>query len=52
VPYVVDQCFQISKPNPYSYVLWWSWVKNWNGELNVGYYNYPSYLKYVWTDKQ
>jgi len=51
VPYVAEQCFQISKPNPYNYVLWWTWVKNWNGELNVGYYNYPSYLKYTWTDQ-
>jgi peptide/nickel transport system substrate-binding protein len=50
VPYVVEQCFQISKPNPYNYVLWGPWVKNWNGEQNVGYYNYPSYLKYIWID--
>jgi peptide/nickel transport system substrate-binding protein len=50
VPYVVEQCFQISKPNPYNYVLWGSWVKNWSGEQNVGYYNYPSYLKYIWID--
>jgi len=50
VPYVVEQCFQISKPSPYTYVVWWPWVKNWNGELNVGFYNSPSYLKYRWSD--
>jgi len=50
VPYVVEQCFQISKPSPYTYVVWWPWVKNWNGELNVGYYNGASYLKYRWSD--
>jgi len=51
VPYVVEQCFQISKPSPYTYTLWWPWVKNWNGELNIGYYNGASYLKYRWCDQ-
>jgi peptide/nickel transport system substrate-binding protein len=50
VPYVVEQCYQISKPSPYTYTCWWPWVKNWNGELNVGYYNGTSYLKYRWCD--
>jgi peptide/nickel transport system substrate-binding protein len=50
MPYVIEQCWVIPKPNPYSYVVWWSWRKNWNGELNVGFYNTPSYLKYTWTD--
>jgi len=46
VPYVLEQCWVISKPSPYTYICWWPWVKNWNGEFNVGYYNSPSYLKY------
>ena len=51
MPYVIEQCWVIPKPGPYSYVVWWPWRKNWNGELNVGFYNYPSYLKYTWTDQ-
>jgi peptide/nickel transport system substrate-binding protein len=50
MPYVLEQCWVLAKPNPYSYVIWWPWVKNWHGELQVGYYNYPSYLKYRWQD--
>ncbi len=50
MPYVIEQCWVVAKPANYSYVLWWSWRKNWNGELNVGFYNNPSYLKYTWTD--
>ncbi len=50
VPYVLEQCWSISKPSPYLYVVWWPWVKNWNGEFNIGYYNSPSYLKYRWSD--
>jgi peptide/nickel transport system substrate-binding protein len=50
MPYVIEQCWVIPKPTPYSYIIWWPWVKNWNGEQHVGYYNYPSYLKYIWMD--
>jgi peptide/nickel transport system substrate-binding protein len=51
MPYVIEQCWVIPKPAPYNYVIWWKWRKNWNGELNVGFYNYPSYIKYTWTDQ-
>ena len=50
MPYVIEQCWVIAKPNPYTFVIWWPWVKNWHGELQVGYVNYPSYLKYRWQD--
>ena len=50
LPYILEQAWVIPKPNPYAYVIWWPWVKNWNGELSVGYYNYPSYMKYRWQD--
>ena len=49
-PYIIEQCWAIPKPNPYIYVIWWPWVKNWNGELSVGYYNGPNYYKYEWID--
>jgi peptide/nickel transport system substrate-binding protein len=51
VPYIIEQCWVIPKPNPYMYVVWWTWVNNWNGELNIGYYNSPSYLKYIWMNE-
>ncbi len=51
MPYVIEQCWVIAKPAAYTYVLWWSWRKNFNGELNVGFYNNPSYIKYTWTDQ-
>ncbi|MDO9334279.1 MAG: ABC transporter substrate-binding protein [Dehalococcoidales bacterium] len=50
MPYVLEQCWVISKPSPYLYTVWWSWIKNWNGELFTGYYN-TSYVKYIWTDQ-
>jgi peptide/nickel transport system substrate-binding protein len=47
---VLENCWAIPTPNAYSYVVWWPWVKNWNGELYVGYYSYPLYMKYRWQD--
>jgi peptide/nickel transport system substrate-binding protein len=47
---VLENCWVIPTPNAYSYVVWWPWVKNWNGELYVGYYSYPLYMKYRWQD--
>jgi peptide/nickel transport system substrate-binding protein len=50
VPYVVEQCWVVPVPNAWYYVCWWPWVKNWNGELYVGYYSLYSYMKYRWQD--
>jgi len=50
MPYVLEQCWVHPKPNPTTYTMWWPWVHNYEGAFNVGYYNYPSYQKYVWLD--
>ncbi|HEX9897001.1 MAG TPA: ABC transporter substrate-binding protein [Dehalococcoidales bacterium] len=51
VPYIIEQSWVIPTPLAYTYVCWWPWIKNWNGELSVGFYNNPSYLKYEWIDQ-
>ncbi len=50
IPYVLEQAWVIPGINARNYILWWPWVKNYHGELYVGYYNTFSYLKYVWMD--
>jgi len=50
MPYLLEQAYVIPKPNPLLVVMWWPWVENFNGAFNCGYYNWPSYLKYVWHD--
>ena len=52
VPYIIEQSWVIPAPIPYSYVCWWPWLKNWRGELSIGYYNNPNYLKYQWIDQE
>jgi peptide/nickel transport system substrate-binding protein len=50
VPYLLEKCYVIPKPTPYTYVVWWPWRKNWNGEIYVGYYSIYTYHKYIWQD--
>jgi peptide/nickel transport system substrate-binding protein len=51
VPYILEQSWVIPTPLAYTYVVWWPWIKNWNGELSVGFHNGPNYLKYRWIDQ-
>jgi peptide/nickel transport system substrate-binding protein len=51
MPYLLEQAYVIPVPGPYYYVLWWPWVKNYHGELTVGYYNSTDIGKYIWLDQ-
>ena len=51
VPYVLEKAWVIPCPNPYMFSMWWPWMKNYNGELSIGYFNMHNYLKYVWFDQ-
>jgi peptide/nickel transport system substrate-binding protein len=50
--YVLDQAWYIPRPLPYSYVLWWPWIKGYHGELGVGWAG-PGWVwvRYVWADQ-
>ena len=50
MPYLLEQCYVIPLPSAYLYTLWWPWVKNYNGEYCVGYYNYWLTQKYTSRD--
>lgn len=49
--YVLDQAWEIPSPAPPGYHFWWPWVKNYHGEISMGYDNAYSYAKYVWIDQ-
>ena len=51
MPYLLEQCYVIPLPSAYLYTMWWPWVKNYNGEYCVGYYNYWLTQKYTWRDQ-
>ena len=39
-----------SDPMSSLYNFWWPWVKNYNGELTIGYYN-SIWPQYIWIDQ-
>ena len=49
--YVLDQPYCIPTPAYPNYVLWWPWLKNYSGELSVGYAPGDSWVQYVWIDQ-
>jgi len=50
LPYLLEQAYVIALPAPYYYTFWWPWLKNYNGELSLGYYN--GGLRYAWIDQE
>jgi peptide/nickel transport system substrate-binding protein len=52
VPYLLDQAYVIQLPMHYLYRFWWPWVKNYSGEMSVGFWNEYNFVKYVWIDQQ
>lgn len=49
--YVLDQAWAIPYVYGQSYHLWWPWVKNFHGEMSVGYDNSFVFTKWVWMDE-
>ena len=49
--YVVDQAYAIPAVIGSSHTLWWPWLKNYSGEINVGY-DATQWPQYVWYDQE
>ncbi len=47
--YVLDQVYAIPAPSSSATVFFWPWVKNYSGELSMGYYTY-NYPVFIWYD--
>ena len=50
--YVLDQAWAIPTPATPLNHFWWPWVKNYHGELSLGYDNRFNYTKYIWIDQK
>ena len=51
-PKMRAQAYFIDLPSQYTYYMWWPWVKSWNGEPAIGYFNSYQQLNYIWVDKE
>ncbi len=49
--HVLDQAWVIPRVSPYTYDLWWPWLKNFNGEDMVGYIHGNAY-NWIWYDQE
>jgi peptide/nickel transport system substrate-binding protein len=49
MPYVLSQAWYIPRPTPYTYYFWQPWLKNYNGEIDLGYN--VDWAKYIWLDQ-
>jgi len=52
MPYLLGKAYAIGLPSGYYYRFWWPWVRNYNGEASVGYYNGINFVQYIWIDQQ
>jgi peptide/nickel transport system substrate-binding protein len=51
MPYILEQAPVIPLPNPYLYLFWQPWVKNYHGENMVDYSMGGVWTTWVWLDQ-
>lgn len=52
IPKVVDQAYMIPAPTQHSFNLWWPWVKNYSGELELSFAGGATWTRFVWVDQE
>ena len=48
--YALDQAWAIQVPQYRTSTFWWPWLKNYSGEISVGYFNNANWTQFVWLD--
>ncbi len=48
---IFDQAYNAQLPVPYTRIMWQPWLKGFNGEYSVGYYNLAPEAIYGWLDR-
>jgi len=43
-PYLLEKAYQITMPTPYTYNMWWPWLKNYHGQGT-------GFIRYAWIDQ-
>lgn len=50
-PYLLEQAYVIPRPQPYTYIFWWPWVKNYHGEIQARGSADEGWIPWVWLDQ-
>jgi len=51
LPHLLAQAYAIPFPAGLTHAFWWPWLKNYSGEVTVGYFQGANWSKYIWIDK-
>jgi len=51
-PYILEQCWIITPPLPLVYWFTQPWLKNYNGEVTLGYYQSENTTAFRWIDQK
>lgn len=50
--YVLAQAYAIPRPAYRASIFWWPWLKNYSGELTLGYFTINKWADYIWYDEE
>ncbi len=50
LPHQLEQAWMIQFPQPFCNAFWQPWVKNYNGELGVGFHSNYNFTRWIWLD--
>ena len=51
LPYLIGQAYVIGSLRYPTYDFWWPWVKNYDGEVCVGYSADLDFPRWIWVDQ-
>ncbi|MBN2238297.1 MAG: hypothetical protein JW712_00865 [Dehalococcoidales bacterium] len=49
--YLIEKAYMIPTPKVPTYTLWWPWMKNYSGEMSIGYWGTDDWSQFVWIDQ-
>jgi hypothetical protein len=50
--YILEQCWEITPPLPMGFYFYQPWLKNYNAEVTLGYYQSYNTIAYRWIDQK
>ena len=48
---MLEQAWYVPLPDPTAYTFWQPWVKEYSGELDLGYYVTYTFAQHAWIDQ-
>jgi peptide/nickel transport system substrate-binding protein len=49
--YLIEQAYCVPAPFYPTYSMWWPWLKNYSGEISIGYWGTDHWSQFIWIDQ-